>query len=145
MKIVREVERIVVEQEVDDIVCNRCGKSCMDRAGMNFDGLLEASIQGGYASLLGYCATYTFSLCERCLGAMFHAFVIPPSVSTGLQWCVEMMSLVLCQLDNGNMSVGQLREALVASNLMEEEAFIAAMATLEECGCIGPVAAEADA
>jgi hypothetical protein len=139
MKITREVERVVVEQEVDDIICNKCGKSCKDHAGMNFEGLLEVSIQGGYASFLGDDAPHTFSLCERCLDEMFRTFVIPPSASASIARRSDMMDYVVELLHGRDMSVEQLRARLVAEDVMDEDAFVAAMASLEEGGFIGPV------
>ena len=68
-----EVEKV----QIDDILCNACGKSCKDRSDMNFEGLIETSITGGYASKLGDQITYTFSICEDCLEKLFESFKIP--------------------------------------------------------------------
>jgi hypothetical protein len=70
---------------VDDIVCNRCGKSCKDKCDMNFEGLLEVTVQGGYASLLGDSHSYVFSICESCLKEMFEKeFKIAPEDHPGM-------------------------------------------------------------
>lgn len=70
------IEKLIEEEVVDDIICNKCGKSC--KGGYNFEGLLEIKIMGGYGSLLGDMETYEFSICETCLQSMFEKFLIPP-------------------------------------------------------------------
>jgi hypothetical protein len=66
-------------KEVQDILCNKCGNSC--RTAYNYEGLIEASVSGGYDSKLGDMVTLTFSICEDCLPALFDSFRIPPSAS----------------------------------------------------------------
>lgn len=78
-------EKIEVDKEIlDDIICNKCGESCKDSSGMNYEGLIEASVEGGYASKLGDTVRYTFSLCENCLSALFDTFKFDPSKNYGL-------------------------------------------------------------
>jgi hypothetical protein len=80
------VETKTVEETVtDDILCNQCGGSCLDRCQMNYEGLIEVTVQGGYAAKLGDLVPYTFSLCEDCLKKLFEGFKIPPQggVETG--------------------------------------------------------------
>jgi len=72
-------------QEVDvvaDIICNMCGGSLIGEIG-NFNGLVEASILGGFDSThLADDVTYTFSICEKCLCEhIFSKFIIPEEVS----------------------------------------------------------------
>lgn len=76
---ITEIKPVTIDEEVTvDIICNVCGNSCKDREGMNYEGLLEASVQGGYASKLGDMLTYTFSICEGCLENIFKTFKHPP-------------------------------------------------------------------
>ena len=70
--------RTVEESVTDDILCNQCGESCLDSNQMNYEGLIELTVQGGYASKLGDMVPYTFSLCEDCLKKLFDGFKIPP-------------------------------------------------------------------
>ena len=70
-KVVREV------QEVIDVLCNKCGETCKDE--MNFNGLIEARIEGAYDSkYLEDTTRYKFSLCEKCLKELFDTFKISP-------------------------------------------------------------------
>ena len=64
---------------IDDILCNRCERSCKNNDDDNFYGLIEASFSTGYGSPClpdGMC--YTFSLCEKCLDLLFEDFRIKP-------------------------------------------------------------------
>jgi hypothetical protein len=76
---------------IEDIICNNCGRSLKDaphlRWGLspstrllNFEGLVEVQIVGGYAAQLGDMTRYIFSLCESCLLTMFQGFKHPPQV-----------------------------------------------------------------
>ena len=69
----------VTEEYVEDILCNKCGKSLKQPSGcQNFCGLEEVSVRGNYDSpVLGDMAIYYFSLCEYCLQELFDAFTIP--------------------------------------------------------------------
>lgn len=73
-----------VEVEVaDDVLCNNCGKSCCkgSEGHKRPHGLNEARVSGGYHSdALCDMTSYTFSLCEECLKAMFDKFAIKPLV-----------------------------------------------------------------
>ena len=77
-KVSKEVE------EVLDIVCNKCGKSCVPKEISQDNcvegyGLIEASVRGGYYSPSLYDdVMYKFSICEECLRELFDNFVIPP-------------------------------------------------------------------
>ena len=74
-----ETKHVVV---LDDILCNQCGKSCKDKDGWNYVGLIEAEVSGGFGSkVLGDMNQYTFSICEECLGTMFKSFAIAPDTS----------------------------------------------------------------
>jgi hypothetical protein len=80
-----ELRRIEREDEVTvDVLCNMCGRTCKnviskDGELFNWEGLIEASITGGYGSKLGDLTEYTFSLCEDCLGLLYKLFVIKPA------------------------------------------------------------------
>jgi len=67
--------------------CNNCGGTMSDGEGEQGwpMGLVEETVGGGYNSFhLLDCTTYTFSICEKCLRAMFTAFKIPPTTYSRL-------------------------------------------------------------
>lgn len=70
----------VVEEFVDDVICNKCGKSLIDEGNMNYEGLIEASVSGGFHSKIGDMVDLKFSLCEDCLIEMFKTFKHDPYV-----------------------------------------------------------------
>jgi len=79
-----------VTRSVKIPICNACGLSCSLRSpqGPYPSGLVEATVSGGYESTAGngYGAlddltTYTFSLCEFCLDALFSQLRVPPRVA----------------------------------------------------------------
>lgn len=72
-------KRTVTKEEivVEDVLCNKCGKSCREEDCGNLEGLVEARVTGGYASYLGDMTSYTFSLCEHCLEQLFATFLLP--------------------------------------------------------------------
>jgi hypothetical protein len=81
----KTIKKIIKEVEiVDDIFCNKCGKSLkteLDSSLNIFDiyGLSEVSVSGGYCSThLADGVLYTFSLCEECLVNLFLSFKIEP-------------------------------------------------------------------
>lgn len=87
-------QRVTVTREEDkvvDILCNRCGESLsVDTGGGHRDyyGLGEVEVSGGYASpVLPDAMTFTFSLCEPCLGYLFSTFRIPPATGDDLFEC----------------------------------------------------------
>lgn len=79
MKKIHTETEIKTIEIVDDVICNKCGVSCRDSCDMNFEGIIELSICGGYASKLGDSVQYTFSVCENCLKNFFSTFTIPPN------------------------------------------------------------------
>lgn len=62
----------------EDIICNKCGSSLKDDCDMNYEGLIEVSFMGGYASKIGDSLECRFSLCESCLIELFKTFKIEP-------------------------------------------------------------------
>jgi hypothetical protein len=75
------IEKIQVEKDcVRDVICNRCGKTCIPAGGCDRpEGLTEVSVDGGYGSeIIGDGDSLTFSLCERCVARMVILFVIAP-------------------------------------------------------------------
>lgn len=66
----------------EDILCNKCGKTCkMPHAQLQHYGLIEAEVTGGFDSTaLEDLHTYTFSICEVCLKELFDTFSIPVEV-----------------------------------------------------------------
>lgn len=82
MKKIKKVQREV--EIVDDVICNKCGKSCRPSDEVpDFYGLIEASFSTGYESkALPDGMSYTFSLCEECLAELFDSFQIEPEEKT---------------------------------------------------------------
>lgn len=72
-KIEKEIEKI------DDIICNKCGKSCRAYPESSmFSGLLEYRFNGCYGSEpLEDMTGYIFSICNPCLKEIFDTFKIP--------------------------------------------------------------------
>jgi len=79
MKVSHKEPQTIDVEVIDDILCNQCGGSCHDRQGMNYEGLIEARVQGGYASKLGDMTSFIFSICEDCLEKLFVRFKHPPT------------------------------------------------------------------
>jgi uncharacterized protein with PQ loop repeat len=76
----KRITKEIVEDVVEDIICNKCGCSLKDECNLNFEGLVEADIIGGYCSKLGDMTRIRFSLCENCLIEMFKTFKHDPYV-----------------------------------------------------------------
>jgi len=78
MKKIKTIQKEI--EIVDDVVCNKCSKSCRpNKEVSDFYGLIEASFATGYESeALPDGVTFTFSLCEECLAEMFKGFSIEP-------------------------------------------------------------------
>ena len=79
MKVSHTEPRTDDHEVIDDILCNQCGESCQDSADMNYEGLIETVVQGGYAAKLGDMDSYVFSICEDCLRKLFEGFKHPPA------------------------------------------------------------------
>jgi hypothetical protein len=92
----RHVKRLVESSIVEEILCNKCGKSCLKRIGTDVAGLpvcdqyglIGASVSGGFLSSDGIQdgITYEFDVCEACVDELFKTFSIEP-VKSG--WPVE--------------------------------------------------------
>ena len=80
MRISHEERRVEHVEVVDDIICNQCGRSCVERYTGNVYGLNEVKVEGGCGARLGDMTSYRFSLCERCLTRLFDGFEHPPLV-----------------------------------------------------------------
>ncbi len=64
---------------IDDIICNKCGKSCINEGAASPEGLIEVQVRGGYGSnALGDGSDFTFSICETCLVQVILTFEVPP-------------------------------------------------------------------
>jgi hypothetical protein len=72
----------VTQEEIEDIFCNKCGKSC--KKFCDYEGLIEAEFTGGYDSKLGDGNMYRFSLCEDCLAPLFKKFIHSPLATSQL-------------------------------------------------------------
>lgn len=81
MKKVKTTQKEI--EEVDDILCNKCGASLkvfMDRdhTMFNYVGLCEVEVSGAYCSQhIQDEELYRFSLCEKCCKELIDSFVIP--------------------------------------------------------------------
>jgi len=78
-----KVKREIETDEVDDILCNKCGHSCYPSTKFaGAYGLIETEVSGGYESIagIGDMTIYKFSLCEHCLVALFKTFTHDPFV-----------------------------------------------------------------
>lgn len=76
MKIISK--KLAEVEYVEDIICNRCGKSCKNEVG-DFDGLIEAEVIGGfYSPKIEDGTKISFSLCEHCVADLVQDFKIPP-------------------------------------------------------------------
>lgn len=91
MKKTKIIRKTVRETITTNILCNKCGGTCMVREEKSlpedhphrriFYGLLEKELWGGYESThLDDLTAYRFSLCEGCLRKMFDSFKIPVEV-----------------------------------------------------------------
>jgi len=75
-----KTKKIKVTEErlqVVDVVCNKCGKSCIPEHSPDPYGLIEQEVHGGYFSPNFFdSSSYRFSMCEFCLSALFNSFKI---------------------------------------------------------------------
>lgn len=68
--------------ETEDVICNKCGESCKDKENMNYEGLIEVSVLGGFCSkYIGDDTEYVFSLCEKCTMDLIKSFSIPAKIN----------------------------------------------------------------
>ena len=80
MRQLKQVTTTTVASVTTDITCNRCGYSCRDSADINYEGLLDVQLLGGFASKLDDGAEYNFDVCENCLILWFSEFKHDPKV-----------------------------------------------------------------
>jgi len=60
---------------IDDVLCNKCGRSCKMQNVSDLYGLIETEVHTGFCSpKLGDCNIFIFSLCEFCLSELFDTF-----------------------------------------------------------------------
>jgi len=73
---IEKIEKETIEiSKVKDVICNKCGKSCLNLS--NFNGLINATVYGAYDSIvLEDLKKYKFDLCEMCLKDLFDSFKI---------------------------------------------------------------------
>lgn len=72
---IKKVIKTIEEEEIEDIICNKCGRSL--KGEYNYSGINELQIVGGYDSpVFGDGDKYIFSLCEYCLKELFDSFEI---------------------------------------------------------------------
>ena len=83
MIITKQVKKEIEVDEIQNIICNRCGESCKDNSPewTEYCGLIEAKVEGRYSSpLISDETSYKFSLCEKCLLELFTTFKIAPEI-----------------------------------------------------------------
>lgn len=68
-----EVDKLV------DVLCDRCGKSCLDDIGMNHE-YAEIKATWGYGSNKD-CQQHKIEICEKCYDEMISTLGIKPQVS----------------------------------------------------------------
>jgi len=70
-----------VKNKTAKVICNKCGADMAALEGdthMGYYGLVNAKVSGGYCSTaLSDAFIYRFSLCEKCLKAIFDSCTIP--------------------------------------------------------------------
>ena len=91
MRITKQEIKTVEETVTCEILCNKCGKSLLhldfidEEGNTHFasSGIVEYTYKAGYYSgPLEDTTTYTFSLCELCLDALFKSFLISVNISS---------------------------------------------------------------
>ena len=74
-----ELAQTLMNDQIEDIICNNCGSSCRKNQDCGFEGLIEVEASGGYESeIIGDGSSISFSLCEGCLIAITNKFKHPP-------------------------------------------------------------------
>lgn len=81
-----KTEKITKTQTTDvtvDILCNKCGESCLKKApgwaDGGYEGLINCWVEGGvYSTRLGWDVAYRFDICEDCLMDWFETFKLDP-------------------------------------------------------------------
>lgn len=71
-----KLKKVIEQNYVDDIICNKCCKSL--KGEYHYEGLTRAKSTGGYDSKIGDMVTWSFDLCEDCLLELFKQFKISP-------------------------------------------------------------------
>lgn len=72
MKVIKTVQKQIEVDEIEDVICNKCGGSCYSE--YNYEGLIETEIYCGYGSKIGDGDQFCFSLCEDCLKVLMKSF-----------------------------------------------------------------------
>ena len=94
---VKKKSVLIKSDEIIDVICNKCKRSCIPKQQLrswgvkkfsknDVYGLNEAKFTGGFLSLnngvIDDTTEYTFSLCERCLSRLIQSFKIPPTTKS---------------------------------------------------------------
>lgn len=97
----KKVKKEVVEIEVVDYVCNKCGETCSNAVRYHnakkpdccgWSGLNEVEVHGGYDSrFIGDMISWKFSLCEKCISELTKSFKIPHEIKS--QYSRDYVSL----------------------------------------------------
>lgn len=79
-----EFKAFVNSDDISDIICNKCSKSCKTNSG--FEGLIEVIASGGFDSeFIGDNTSLKFSLCEGCLKELVTSFKLKPSIRNDME------------------------------------------------------------
>lgn len=80
-----QLEKLQEEEVVDDVLCNKCGKSCRSKIWDNVFDKLTIKTTGGYNSYYpDDMVTVEFDLCEYCLKDFVESFKINPRTNNNL-------------------------------------------------------------
>jgi hypothetical protein len=79
-----KAERVIVEDLVEDILCNICGESCRDRMAMNYE-YMTCQASWGFDSTRD---TYTtvFHVCEPCYDSKILPLLKIAPIETSFMW-----------------------------------------------------------
>jgi len=77
-----KTKKVVKTEEVDeveDIICNKCGNTLKDDCRINFEGI-KLRTSWGYASKKDG-ETHESHLCEKCYDELIETFKYPPTIT----------------------------------------------------------------
>lgn len=94
MRKTKKVKKTIETVETVDVLCNVCGQSCCNQKRdkvknpmyLEFSGLIEIEVQGGYDSQrIGDMYADKFSICEHCLvDKIYPLFSIPRDMKSDM-------------------------------------------------------------
>lgn len=120
MKIIKRIKKETEIEEIEDILCNKCGNSLMksdtDYKGPGFNGLKEVRASFAYGSCFDG-DDLIFSVCEKCTLEFVTSFKIDPDY-IGINSCEQTKSELYKQIksiygferSNENIKINSLRD-----------------------------------